>query len=172
MAGNEEQQFLQAYDELADSLFRHCFFRLFDRDKAKDAVQETFLRAWKYIAAGGRVKHMKSFLFRTAGNIIIDEARKAKHRQHPSLDELTETGLEPGHTPTPDLHNKIEADRVLALCRDLPDDYREVLLLRYVEQMTPADIARATGSTANRVSVRLHRAVKQLQSLLPHTYEQ
>ena len=41
----DQQSFLQAYDELADALFRHCFFRLYDREKARDAVQEVFLRA-------------------------------------------------------------------------------------------------------------------------------
>lgn len=166
----DEQTFLQAYDEHADALFRHCYFRLFDRERAKDAVQETFMRAWKFVAKGGNVKHMKAFLFRTALNVIIDEQRKAKHRQHPSLDELKETGQEPSHTPTPQLQDRVEVDRILSYCKQLSDEYREVLLLRYVEDLTPAEIARVTGQTANRISVRLHRALKQLQSIIP-SYE-
>jgi len=165
MPALDEQAFLRAYDELADALFRHCYFRLFDREKAKDAMQETFMRAWKFIAAGGRVDHIKSFLYKTARNVVIDEQRKAKHRQHPSLDELKETGLEPSHVPTQTLQDKVEVDRVLQLCEQLPDRYREVLLLRYVEDMAPAEIAQATGISVNLISVRIHRALKQLHRL-------
>lgn len=167
----EEKAFLQAYDELADPLFRHCYFRLFDRDKAKDAVQETFMRAWRHIAEGGKVKNLKAFLFRTARNIIIDEHRKAKHRQHPSLDELKDTGIEPSHTPLQAWHAAIDASRVLRSCAYLSAEYQEVLLLRYVEGLKPAEIAQITGETSNAISVRLNRAVKQLRSLLP-SYEQ
>lgn len=162
----DEQAFLQAFDELADPLFRHCYFRLFDREKAKDAVQETFTRAWKAIAGGTQVKYLKAFLYQTAKRIIIDEQRKAKHRQHPSLDELVETGQEPAYTPTDDLLRDVEIARLFELAKQLPDDYREVLLLRYGEGLEPSDIAAINEETNTTVSVRLNRAVKKLRDLM------
>ncbi|MEK7529457.1 MAG: RNA polymerase sigma factor, partial [Patescibacteria group bacterium] len=112
----DQQSFLQAYDELADALFRHCFFRLYDREKARDAVQEVFLRAWDYMSSGGEVKNIKAFLFQTARNYIIDEHRKALLRRHPSLDEIKETGQEPGHDPRLQLDARVDASRLLDLC--------------------------------------------------------
>ncbi len=163
----DEQAFLQAFDELADPLFRHCYFRLFDREKAKDAVQETFVRAWKTIAAGTRIKHLKAFLYQTARRIVIDEQRKAKHRQHPSLDELKESGQEPSHTPTQALHEQIDVQRLFDLAQSLPDDYREVLFMRYAEGLEPAEIAAINQETNTTVSVRINRAVKKLRDLIP-----
>lgn len=163
----DQQSFLQAYDELADALFRHCFFRLYDREKARDAVQEVFLRAWDYMSSGGEVKNIKAFLFQTARNYIIDEHRKALLRRHPSLDEIKETGQEPGHDPRTQLDARVDASRLLDLCSEIEPSYRDVLVWRYVDGLLPRDIAKLTGESTNVISVRLHRAIKRLQSILP-----
>lgn len=163
----DQQSFLQAYDELADALFRHCYFRLYDRDKARDAVQETFLRAWAYLASGGKVKNIKAFLFQTARNYIIDEHRKAAHRRHPSLEEIKESGQEPGYDPRISLAEHVDVARILDICKTMEPSYRDVLVWRYIDGLLPRDIARLTGESTNIISVRLNRAVKRLQSVLP-----
>src|SRR5690349_19793406 len=61
-------QFLQAYDEFADPIFRHCYFRVFRRDRAKELVQETFLRAWEYQLQGKPIENIRAFLYRIANN--------------------------------------------------------------------------------------------------------
>jgi RNA polymerase sigma factor (sigma-70 family) len=73
-----EEEFVKLYDELADKLFRHCYFRVFNRERAKDLMQETFMRVWKYCNEGHEVKNLKSFLYKVANNLIIDESRKKK----------------------------------------------------------------------------------------------
>jgi DNA-directed RNA polymerase specialized sigma24 family protein len=47
-----EEQFLQAYEEYADAIFRHCAMRISDRERGKELMQETFLKAWESVRRG------------------------------------------------------------------------------------------------------------------------
>jgi RNA polymerase sigma-70 factor (ECF subfamily) len=62
--------------------------------------------------------------------------------------------------------DRLEALAVLAAIRELPDAYRETLVLRLVEGMTGPEIAARTGLTAGSVRVNLHRGMKQLRERL------
>src|SRR3989344_8270173 len=95
-AGGEEQ-FLEAFDKYSDDIFRYCYYRVFDRDKAKDVVQDAYCRTWKYVKDGKTIENMRAFLYRTAKNIIIDDSRKKKSF---SLDQMIEKGFMPSFTET------------------------------------------------------------------------
>src|SRR3989344_5622010 len=107
---NLEQEFLKAYDDLADAIFRHCYFRVSDRDKAKDITQDTFTKTWEYIARGGKVESIKAFLYRVANNLIVDEFRKKKEL---SLERLADSGFEPESHDDKNIRTGIEVKEVL-----------------------------------------------------------
>lgn len=158
-----EQEFLAAYDDYSDAIFRHCYYRVFDRERGKDLMQETFMRAWQYLQKGENVLNMRAFLYRIANNLIVDESRKKKEA---SLDKLQDEGFDPGIDETQKMHNRIEHSRVVDSMRDLDDSYRDILVLRYMKDLSPSEIANATGESANTVSVRIYRGLKQLRSML------
>lgn len=161
-----EQKFLEAYDQYADAIFRHCAYRLLDREKGKDLMQETFMRAWEYLCQGTKVDNMRAFLYRVANNLIVDTVRKKKEA---SLEQMAEeTGFEPGFDDTGNLHNKLEKDRIIETLQHLEPTYREVLVLRYIDELKPAEIAELLGVSSNVVSVRIHRGLQQLRSRLSH----
>src|SRR5687767_4748801 len=87
-----ERQFTEAYDQHADAIFRYCYYRVFDKDRAKDYVQEAYSRTWKYLSQGKKIDNIRAFIYRTAKNIIIDESRKHKNL---SLDQIMEKGFAP-----------------------------------------------------------------------------
>ena len=62
--------------------------------------------------------------------------------------------------------NRFEGKEALQALQKLPDPYREVLLLRYVDELTPREAAVATGESENVISVRTHRALKKLKDIL------
>ena len=93
---DKEQQFLEAHTQHSDAIFRYCYYRVFDREKAKDYVQETYLRTWKYLAEGRKVDNIRAFLYRTATNLIIDESRKKKAT---SLDQIMQKDFAPNDDP-------------------------------------------------------------------------
>ena len=158
-----EQEFIKAYGAYADAIFRHCYFRVYNRELAKDLMQETFTRTWDYTAKGNEVKNIRSFLYKIANNLIIDHIRKKKES---SLEALQETGFEPSHTTKDNLHIHIDAEQVIHVIGQLDEMYREPVLMRYIDGLKPKEIAELLNETVNVVSVRINRGVKQLRALL------
>jgi RNA polymerase sigma-70 factor (ECF subfamily) len=158
-----EAQFLAAYDTHADAIFRFCYAHLGNRDRAKDAVQETFVRIWAYLAKGKRIDAMKPFIYRTARNFLIDQARRP---QFASLDALRDGGFDVADERTLDPAISADASRAIRLASSLDTQYRDAVLLRYVTGMMPKDIAAVTGETENVVSVRINRGLGKLRTLL------
>lgn len=159
----KEEQFLKKYDEFSDVIFRHCFFRLSDRDKAKDATQEVFIRFWKYMAEGKEVVNARAFLYKIANNLIIDEYRK---REVVSLDQMQEeVGFDIGFDEREDIETRDLASRLLVLMKALPPGHREALVMRHVDGLSVKEIARITGETENVISVRIHRAIEKMRTI-------
>jgi RNA polymerase sigma-70 factor, ECF subfamily len=162
-----EMAFIEAYDTFADPIFRHCFFKVSSREIAKDLTQETFMKAWKYAREGKEeIENMRAFLYHIANNLIIDHYRK---RKESSLDELMEGGYEPKEALSHEkLYDVLDANRAVELLQNLPEKYREVILMRYIEELSPGEIGEIIGESENVVSVRIHRALKKAQELFNH----
>ena len=156
-----EDEFMRFYDAFAEALFRHCYFRVSERERAKDLVQETFTRTWEYLSRGKEVENMRAFLYRVANNLIIDESRRKKAL---SLDELSETGFDPPDRSLP-IAVTTEIREALALVHRLDEKHRDLIIMRYVDDLGPKEIAEIIGESENVVSVRLHRAVARLRKL-------
>lgn len=164
MEGQDQQkEFLEAYEAYADAIFRHCFFRMSDRERALDISQETFTRAWEYIAKGGEIKNMKAFLYRIANNLIVDTFRKKKTS---SLDELQEDGFDPQDMTILPRGEALDARQALRVLDQLDPTYRDVITLRYVDDLSPREIAEVLHQSENVVSVRIHRGLKKARQIL------
>lgn len=155
-------RFTEAHEEFSESIFRYFAYRLNDRERAKELTQETFARAWTYASGGGTVRAMKAFLFTTAGNLYKNELRGRKPVT--SLDALLEGGRE-FVSEEATIEEKAEAKLLLGKLGELSEQDREVLTLRYVDQLSAKEIAPMLGLTPIAVSVRVHRALKRLRSL-------
>ena len=152
-----EQTFLAGYEKHSDELFRFCIVKVRNRDEALDIVQETFIRAWEYLRKGNVIEHMRPFLFRTARNIIIDHSRKHTTL---SLDAMQEERSfdAPDHKTQP-FGIGIELDRVMNAIETLEPTHREVLILRFIQELDIAEISETLGLNPNAVSVRIHRGI-------------
>ncbi|MBI4122072.1 MAG: RNA polymerase sigma factor [Parcubacteria group bacterium] len=168
MESGDREKFLQAYDAYSDALFRHCYFRLHDRERAKDLVQEAFCRTWTSLADGEKIKNLRAFLYRILNNLIIDDVRKKKPL---SLDEMIEAGFAPKDETTPDLAQQLFDKEVVKILDLLDDSYRTIVSMRYIDELSPREIAKALGLNVNVVSVRIHRGVRKLRQLLEQTAE-
>ena len=160
-----KDDFLKSYDDYSDKIYRYCYYRVYDSDAARDLVQEVFMRTWRYLSQGNTIENMQAFLYRTAMNCIINESKKAK--KNISLDVLQEEGFDPGDDSSEQMVAAFDAHKIIDALEDLLDDsYRQVIILRYINDLEPREIAEITGETPNVVSVRLHRALKKLQGIL------
>lgn len=159
-----EQYFLELYQEYSDAIFRFCFFRCHgQREKALDITQETFVKTWDYLRSGKSIIQPKPFLYKVAKNLIINDGLKKKES---SLDFLQNEGFDLGHDEKETWHLIIEGKRILGRLREIDEDYQEVIILRYIQDLSVKDIAAITGESENVISVRLHRGLKKLRELM------
>jgi len=167
LEGNHEERFLKAFDEYSDALFRHAIYRLSDRERAIELVHDTFTKVWGYIRSGHEVEAYKAFLYKILNNLIIDEYRKRKEY---SLDAILEgEGVDEGNFD--ELHGgsieeitfSMDAEQTLELLEEIPELYREVVVLRFIDGLGPKEISDLIEESENVVSVRLHRGLKLLR---------
>lgn len=172
-----EQAFTQAYDEYADSLFRHCYFRISSRERALELTQEAFMKTWDSVNKGTEIQNYRAFLFRVLNNLIIDEYRKKKST---SLDALLEKeGITEGHFDdlvTGSLEEEVEklelnvqSEQLERALQKLPESYRSVVVMRFINELRPKEIADILGESENTVSVRINRGIKKLQETIVTT---
>lgn len=168
MQNDIQKKYLQIYDKQADAIFRHCYFRTSDRERALDIMQETFTKTWEYIAKGGEVKNIRAFLYKVANNLLIDYYRK---KRAVSLDAITEKGVEfASQDSEHDAKHKTDVSLALEYLDVLDEGHKQVLLMRYVDDMKVKEIANMLNETENAVSVRIHRATKKIQTHLEKNY--
>jgi RNA polymerase sigma-70 factor, ECF subfamily len=168
MSIDDKKRFTDIYTREADAVFRFCLIRVSDREKALDLTQETFTRLWNSIYLGKKVENPRAFLYRVARNLIIDWYRRIKSV---SLESLSlgdgEKEFEPkDERMTLEIENNTNFRQVLKMLDNLETQYREVIYFRYVEDLSPKDIAEILRLNANTVSVRLNRGIEALRKLM------
>ncbi len=157
----DEQAFVAAYDEYAEAIFRYCYFRVNDREKAKELMQETFAKAWEYLQKGKEIDNVRAFLYRVAHNASVNEVTRRKPY---SLDEMQERiGYDPVDEVSVSPEQDAEITLLLARLEELRPRDREVLTLRYLNGLPISEIAEAMGEPPNTVSVRVRRALEELR---------
>jgi RNA polymerase sigma-70 factor (ECF subfamily) len=164
---NYEERFLKAFEEYSDALFRHAFLRISDRERAIDIVHDAYTKVWSYVRSGNEVESFRPFLYKVLNNLIIDEYRKTKES---SLDALLEAdGVDEGtfedltSNSVESLAATLDGKKAFELLDELPDTYREVIILRFVDDLGPKEIATLIEESENVVSVRIHRGLRLLR---------
>lgn len=146
-----------------------------NRDAAREVTQDAFLRLVKCSADFKHESRFSTWIFSITRNLCIDELRKAKHRNHPSLDTPGEGGPSLGEKVTAEggpldgergASNNELRDGILRAIDGLPEDQREVFLLRQMGGIPFAEIARITGIPENTVKSRMRYALERLQKEL------
>jgi len=158
-----QDNFLEYYEKYSDAIFRFCLTKTRNRDVALDLTQDTFIKTWEYVASGKTIDAIRPFLYRVARNLIVDLSRK---KTTLSLDTYLSEGGDIKEEAPQEFGLSFDVDQVLKLVDQLDPKYRDPLLLRYVEDLPVNEIARTLGVSENVVSVRLHRAIKQVQTLV------
>jgi RNA polymerase sigma-70 factor, ECF subfamily len=155
------------YDRFADALFRYLYARCGDAGLAEDLTGELWVRVVERLPAfrfhGGDPEAVfAGWLYRIARNLAIDSYRRRHHTSVPLPDTLSSRD-----TP-PDEHVIAGDDRraLRAAIEQLTAEQREVLLLRFVEERSNAEVAVLTGRTENAVKVMQHRALGALSRML------
>ncbi len=166
---DQQSKFLAAFEDYSDALYRHAHFRVRSQETARDLVQDTFIKTWDYIVKGNTIEQFKPFLYRALNNLIIDEYRK---KSTESLDQILEEEVNIGVFDELKTEGResveiaFDAKQLVEKLDLLPQQYREVIVLRYIDGFMPQEIAEMLNESVNVVSVRIHRGMQWLRKNL------
>ncbi len=153
-----KEDFEKIFQEFSDVIYRLCLYKTSKEEVARDLTQEAFLRLWKSISAEREINKPKEYLYQITRNLIVDYYRLNKPI---SLDQLQEEGFDPkAQEESPAIAAEISILR--ETIDSLEPEFREVIYLRFVEDMKIKEIAQTLGITENLASVRINRGKKKL----------
>jgi RNA polymerase sigma-70 factor (ECF subfamily) len=148
-----------------------------NEEDAQDAVQDAFIRAFKAIHTFEARAQLHTWLHRILVNTALMKLRERRRRPTESIEDLLPVYSADGHQAVAArdwsdavLERKETAGIVREAIARLPDQYREVLLLRDIEEKDTAEAAEILGTTSSVVKVRLHRARQALRTLLDREF--
>lgn len=151
-------------NEYGDALLRMCFLYLKDHAMAEDAVQETFLRAFRHQDDFQGKSSVKTWITRIAINVCKDMLTDpwARHRSGEDLPDEA--------TPEPSFSSE---DRyvISGKIANLPPKYKEVILLHYYQELKLSEIAEILGESEATIKTRLKRARDMLRSELKGVFD-
>lgn len=157
-----EQGNMESLDELIGmyypEIFRYCCWHTSNRANAEDAVQETFLKAVRYMDRYAHRGKFRAFLYRIAANTCIDMSRKKYEVPVEEKILAAVPSVEDSFQGAED-----ETD-FLRLVRQLPEEMSELVFLRYGQEMKLREIAEITGLPVRTVQSRLRCALKKLKN--------
>lgn len=158
---------MEAYDLYVDDVHRFVYFKVGNTEEANDITSMVFLKAWQHILKESldREKSLRALIYRIARNTIIDFYRQASRRTSGADMEKIQI-IDEGQ----DLTRGVELNSDLKLVKEalpkLKDEYREVIIMRYIDEMSFSEIAGVTGKSLGGVRILSYRALKALKELL------
>ena len=145
-------------------------------EDAQDIVQSAYLNAFRSLDRFGGSCQLSTWLHRIVVNTALMKLRSRRRKPEQSIEELLPAFQEDGHhveqfsdwaAPADELLQRQQTRAAVRACiAQLPENYREVLLLRDIEELSTQEVAAAMGLTPTAVKVRLHRARQALSTLL------
>ena len=150
----------EAVEEYGDMLYRICLVMLKKTADAEDAVQDTFIRYMQKAPAFSSDEHEKAWLIKVAANICKDMLRQRNRTA-----ELDEAALNTLTAADEDSH-------ILEALTQIPEKFRIVLTLHYIEGYKVNEIAEMIGKTSSAVKMRLAKGRKLLEEKYRKEYMQ
>ena len=160
---SDDQTLERLMAQYGDSLLRMCWMMLRDRELARDAAQESFLKAYRALGSLRNGETEKAWLMRIAINTCKDMRRSRWWRmidRRVTPDDLPEAGRE----------DTLPDSMPLIAVMNLPEKYRQVVLLHYYQGLTLEEIARTLDTSASTIRTRLSRAKTKLRQKLERWY--
>ena len=151
LARQDRQAFAALYDRYFDAVYRYCYVRLGNQERAEDAVQQIFVRAMEAVGRYQEAGRFRSWLFTIAHNVVADELRD---RPRGVTDLNLAVAIDPAAGPEADALAAAERRALASALSLLPDDQRRAIELR-LAGLTGREIAAELG--------RSHEAAKMLQ---------
>lgn len=165
--------FARVYDTYSTPIYRFIYFKVSNQQDAEDLTSEVFLKIWQYVTeTEEEVDNLRALIYRSARNLVIDfYRRRAAKSLTADVDDLENIVDERQQSLLTGIDTALAMNNIEKVLRQLKDEYREVIILKYLEEMSIGEIANILGKTKGSVRVLLHRALKLVKELLNQNVE-
>ncbi len=161
------KEFGQIYDDNIDKIYRFVFLKVNSRDIAEDLTAEAFTKAWRAFERryekGEILDNPRSFCYKTARNLVFDYYRKKGQSQIVPIDSVSLASSE-------DLKKEMEInsdlEMVMKAIKKVKDDYQDIIIWRYLDELSINEIAQITDKSEGATRVMIHRAMESLRDVL------
>ena len=161
------KEFSKIYDRQINNIYRFVFLKVNSKEKAEDITSEAFSKAWSVFKDEEReIKNISAFLYRIAKNLIVDHYRTKDQISTVPVEEV------PIIDHTQDIEqksiDKSDMRSIKIALADLNQDYQDVIIWYYLEDLPIEKVAELSGRTESATRVLIHRALSSLKDKL-HT---
>jgi len=170
LRNRDRETFAEVYDEHVREINRFVYFKVGSQDEANDLTSIIFLKAWHHIQNKTLedAKTLRALLYKIARNAIIDYYRETGRKAVTSLDNEKNPIDMIDDTISPE--ERVDTAANLEMIRQqlprLKEEYREVIIMRFISDLSLEEIAEITGKTKGNIRVLLHRSLSALRELI------
>lgn len=162
-----DRRFTELYRAHLRDVYSYSYYRVGNHHDAEDLTEQTFLQAYRHFEralAESNGRPLRPWLIRIAHNLAANLYRDRSRKPQTALDSVAEP--EGVHTTEELVEGREELREILDAVRQLPDDRREALIMRFALGMDNSEIARALGRSDGATKVLIHRAIRQLEGIV------
>lgn len=164
--GRDSDAFGQLYDEYADQIFRYIYYKVGHIAESQDLTGQTFLKAFENIESYEmRDVAFSSWLYRIAHNLVVDYFRRESKRERVSIDEQPPAPSNQGN-PAEAVMADLESERLYKAMQKLTYNQREVLVLKFIDNLSNNQVAEIMGISAGAVKSTQKRGLLSLNRIL------
>ena len=157
----DKEAFGRLYQSYVDRIYRFVYFRVGqNRDIAEDIVSDVFLKAWEKMESF-KNESFQAWLYMIARNRVIDHYRSSKQQG-----SLTEDIHDEKESIEDVVLKNLEVDRVKRALKHLTDEQQEVLVLKFIEDVSNSEIATILGKREDAIRALQSRGIKELRKIL------
>jgi len=170
LKSRDKDAFIKVYDDNVKEIHRFVYFKIGNEEEANDLTSMIFLKAWNHIQNKTMedASTLRALLYKIARNTIIDYYRENGNKVTASLDDEEHRIEVIDETQNP--QERLDQEGNLELIkRQLPllkEEYREVIIMRFINDLSLPEIAEVSGKKLGNVRVLLHRALNALRELV------
>ncbi len=163
-AQGDTDAFGDLYERLLDDIYRYVYYRVSNQQDAEDLTETIFLKAWQGLANyKPEGAPFVAWLYRIAHNTVVDHYRTRKISEpladHPYLPDERES-------VEAQVFSRAEVEQLRQTLQEMTPIHQEVLVLRFINGLSPAETAAALNKSNGAIRVLQHRALKELQALM------
>lgn len=165
-AKEDPEVFGLLYERYVNRIYNYIYYRTGNHHDAEDLTARTFYKALRHLARYvDRGAPFSAYLYRIAHNIVANWHRDTGRRQVISFDDLS-LAMPKQQEPTRVAEQKDEQELLLQTIRQLPPERQQLLILKFIEQMSNAEIAHIMGRTEGAIKSLYHRTLVALREEL------